>query len=237
VVSGVWSRVAVLMAAVLLAGTAFGHEQVRTLPDDRATPLLYVALGDSTVKGIGASGPQATYVARLNTRLQSIYSAARVLNLGVGGATSADVVTGQLERATAVRPHLVTLSIGPNDITQRVTVAQYERNVDSILATLTKETDAVVVVNLVPDLAVTPRFAHSPKREAVAALAERFNDVLQRKASAYGVEVVDVHSASRREVPERPWLISEDGYHPSDAGYARWAELMWQGVAARLPRR
>ncbi len=223
------------MAAVLLTGTTFGHSHVRMLPDDRATPLLYVALGDSTVKGIGASRPQATYVARLQTRLRLIYPGARVLNLGVGGATSADVVTGQLARATAVRPHLVTISIGPNDITQGVTVAEYERNVDSILATLTKETSAVVVVNLLPDLALTPRFAHSPKREAVGALAERLNDVLQRKASAYGIEVVDVHSASRREVPERPWLISEDGYHPSDAGYALWAELMWQGVAARLP--
>ena len=223
------------MAAVLLTGTTFGHEHVRMLPEDRATPLLYVALGDSTVKGIGASRPQATYVALLQTRLQMIYPGARVLNLGVGGATSTDVVTGQLARATAVRPHLVTISIGPNDITQGVTVAEYERNVDSILATLTRETSAVVVVNLLPDLALTPRFAHSPKREAVGALAERLNDVLQRKASAYGIEIVDVHSASRREVPERPWLISEDGYHPSDAGYALWAELMWQGVAARLP--
>ena len=58
--------------------------------------------------------------------------------------------------------------------------------------------------------------------------------MLQRRASAYGIEVVDVHSASlggaRATVAD-----SEDGYHPSDAGYALWAELMWQGVAARLP--
>jgi lysophospholipase L1-like esterase len=153
--------------------------------------------------------------------------------------SKAPVITPQL----AIQSHAQRASasgMGPGSfswmrLTQGVTVAEYERNVDSILATLTKETNAVVVVNLLPDLAVTPRFAHSAKREAVGALAERLNDVLQRKARAYGVEVIDVHSASRREVPERPWLISEDGYHPSDAGYALWAELMWQGVAARLP--
>jgi lysophospholipase L1-like esterase len=38
------------------------------------------------------------------------------------------------------------------------------------------------------------------------------------------------------EVPRRPELIGADGYHPSDAGYARWAELMWDGIARRLPR-
>jgi len=27
-----------------------------------------------------------------------------------------------------------------------------------------------------------------------------------------------------------------DGYHPSDYGYARWAALMWQGIAARILR-
>jgi lysophospholipase L1-like esterase len=31
--------------------------------------------------------------------------------------------------------------------------------------------------------------------------------------------------------------MSVDGYHPSDAGYARWAELVWAGVEARIAPR
>ena len=31
-------------------------------------------------------------------------------------------------------------------------------------------------------------------------------------------------------------LLSTDGYHPSDAGYARWAELMWRGIEKRMNR-
>ena len=45
---------------------------------------------------------------------------------------------------------------------------------------------------------------------------------------------VDLYGPSRDEVPRRPELIAADRYHPSDAGYARWAELMWAGVEARL---
>jgi len=53
-------------------------------------------------------------------------------------------------------------------------------------------------------------------------------------ARAHGVQLVDLYAASQREVPLRPELIGSDGYHPSDAGYARWAELLWEGVEARI---
>jgi lysophospholipase L1-like esterase len=63
-----------------------------------------------------------------------------------------------------------------------------------------------------------------------------FNDVLDRQARAHGAEVVDLYGPSRAEVPRRPELIAADRYHPSDAGYARWAELMWAGIDARIRR-
>ena len=92
-----------------------------------------MALGDSTVEGVGASSAAANYVGRLHARLRVVYPTAQVVNLGVGGATSADVLRRQLDRAIALRPRLITLSIGPNDITTRVPVAEYERNLDVIL--------------------------------------------------------------------------------------------------------
>jgi lysophospholipase L1-like esterase len=63
-----------------------------------------------------------------------------------------------------------------------------------------------------------------------------FNRALARVARRHGAEVVDLYTLSRREVPGRPELIVGDGYHPSDAGYARWAEAMWQGLGGRIGR-
>lgn len=223
---------------LVAAGCAGGRgESARTLPRDAAAPVLYVALGDSTVEGIGATEPAATYVARLHARLRAVYPRASVANLGVGGATSADVVDGQLERATLLRPQLVTLSIGPNDITGHVPLAEYERHVETIFRRLTGETGAVVVVTLLPDLAVTPRFRGRPAAPAVGELTVRFNASLARLARRYGVEAVDLYGPSRAEVPRRPELIAPDGYHPSDEGYARWAELVWRGIERRLAAR
>ncbi|HEU5195041.1 MAG TPA: SGNH/GDSL hydrolase family protein [Methylomirabilota bacterium] len=229
---------ALLLAAGLAAGCAGGRvEAARTLPGDASVPLLYVALGDSTVEGIGATSAATTYVGQLHRRLRAIYPEARVVNLGVGGATSADVLARQLERAVALGPQLVTLSVGPNDITTHVPLAQYERNVTTILDRLVTGTPAVVVVNLLPDLVVTPRFRNHEAKPAISTLTVAFNEALERQGRRHGAELVDLYHPSREEVPAQPELIWRDGYHPSDAGYARWAELMWAGIEARIASR
>jgi acyl-CoA thioesterase I len=228
----------VVLAALGVAVVAYamlGQER-RVLTERRDQPIVYAALGDSTVEGEGASRRQANYVSRLHERLRAVYPAAIVVNYGLGGATAAHVLADQVPRAVAAVPHLVTISIGPNDITTRVPVATFERQIRGILGILQRETRAVVVVNLIPEIAITPRFRSSDARDALSRQTVLFNEALSRQARAHGAELVDVHTASRNEVPSRPDLLSGDGYHPSDAGYARWAELMWEGVSTRIPR-
>jgi acyl-CoA thioesterase-1 len=226
--------VTALLLTLLAGCSSTRGAAARTLPPDREAAIVYVALGDSTVEGVGASRPELNYVSRLHARLHEIYRNARVANLGVGGATSVDVLARQLDRAIALRPDLVTMSVGPNDITERVPLADYTRNVDTILGRLVAETTAVLVVNLLPDLAVTPRFRGHEAEAVVGRRSIEFNTALARLAKGYGVHVVDLYEASRREVPNRPELMAGDGYHPSDLGYARWAELMWDAVRSRI---
>jgi lysophospholipase L1-like esterase len=226
-------RLLLLLAA--LAGVAVAGEGARRLPADRDAPVLYVALGDSTVAGVGATAASQTYVGQLHRRLRTVYPRASVVNLGVAGATSADVLARQLPEASRLAPQLVTLSIGPNDITSGVSVERYDRNVEGILAALGRETAAVVIVNLLPDLAITPRFRKSEHEAEVGALTVRFNRALRAVARRHAAEVVDLYGPSRREVPADPGLLAADGYHPSDTGYARWAALMWRGIERRLP--
>lgn len=227
-------RAALVLGALALLGCAQRPESPRALPTDREAPFLYVALGDSTVEGVGASRRDRNYVSRLHARLRERYPAARVENLGVGGATSGDVQKRQLDRAIALAPQLITLSVGPNDITRGVTVPRYERTMTTILEALARQTTAVVVVNLLPDLAVTHRFRGGPYEEKVGRLTVAYNDVLRRLVPAYGAELVDVYAPSQREVPRHPELLAGDGYHPSDAGYALWAELTWEVIARRI---
>jgi acyl-CoA thioesterase I len=225
---------AIVAMLVLTAGAWARAAGMRMLPADPGAEVVYVALGDSTVEGVGASTARNNYVGRLDARLRDRYPRARTVNLGVAGATSLDVLDAQLTRAIAFQPHLVTLSIGPNDITTRVPPATYARNLDTILARLARETSAVIVVNLLPDLAITPRFRDRDSAPVVGRLSVEFNSIVARTAKRHGALVVDLYRASRREVPGHPELLSADGYHPSDLGYARWAELMWDAVRTRI---
>lgn len=209
----------------------------RTLPSDPIMPIRYVALGDSTVYGMGASSQGMSYVSRLLERLREAYPQAQLTNLGVNGATSNDVVARQLRQAVTLRPDLVTLSIGPNDIMQGMDMDQYERNIATILRTLNNETTAVVVVNSIPDLAVTPVIAglQPMARMAISSYTAMFNDVLRHAAGVHAIDLVDLYGPSQEHVPQHRELVSNDGFHPSDYGYARWADLMWQEVARHVP--
>ena len=176
---------AVVLAVVLLAATGCSWMRgadTRMLPRDRNAEVVYVALGDSTVEGIGASRPETNYVSRLHARLRERYPNARLVNLGDGGATSRDVLRRQLDRAVELKPQLLTLSVGPNDITSRVPVAQYAENMDAILGRLAADTDAVIVINLLPDLAVTPRF-RGGAAAVVGRLSSEFNEALAEVAA------------------------------------------------------
>jgi len=230
-----------LVAGMLCAASLYAYAQCSAparphrLPSDPHASVVYVALGDSTVYGVGATSPGRTYVHRLYERLRAVYPLARLANLGVSGATAAAVVAGQLAVAVQQEPTLVTLSIGPNDITTHRQLADFARDIDTIMSTLRAKTSAVLVVNLIPDLAVTPRFRSGPHAAQVGRRAEECNAALSRSAWTQGAVVVDLFTHSRAELPWHPEFIAEDGYHPSDLGYARWAELMWEGIAPRLP--
>jgi len=207
----------------------------RSLPSDRRTPLVYVALGDSTVYGLGASSPSAHYVARLFWRLHAEYPLARLANRGACLATTADVLAHQVPDAIMDRPHLVTLSVGPNDLRQGRTPQDFAGRVEVILERLQRDTEAAVILNALPDLALSPRF-REPERSMMAALTRHYNHALQHVADDFGIELVDLSIADRVEGdPQR--FFSDDGYHPSDTGYAAWAGAMWEAVWARIPER
>ena len=54
----------------------------RSLPSDRRTPLTYVALGDSTVFGLGASHASRNYVSRVFAHLRIEYPSATLAQPG-----------------------------------------------------------------------------------------------------------------------------------------------------------
>ena len=191
-------------------------------------PVVYVALGDSTGYGIGAR--EGGYVKRLFDRINERRPTSTLLNLCVSGATTDDLVREQLDRAVELNPDLVTVGIGINDIGHGLTLEQFSKNYETILSTLKEKTHAQIVVTNIPDVSSAPRIPDS-MRSTYQRQIDQFCKRLVEIAERHGVTIFDIYTITKDELPSHPEYFSNDGFHPSDAGYELWATQMWPTVA------
>jgi len=197
-----------------------------TEPSPAETPgwtgetVRYVALGDSYT--IGTSVPEADrWPTQLAGRLPQLQL---VGNLGVNGFTSADVIEVELPQLTGLRPQLVTLLIGVNDVVQGVPESTYRRNVGLILDELVREVgEEHVLVVTTPDYTVTPAGADYGDPATQSAAIRRYNAINTDLAGARDIAIVDIYDLSLRAATDRS-LVAGDGLHPSGVQYALWVE-------------
>lgn len=200
-----------------------------------AEAVVYTALGDSTGVGVGAR-EGGGYVARLFERIKRERAGARLHNFCVSGATTDDVLRGQLNPAISTRPTLVTFGIGINDIGHGMTSERFASNYEEIVKRLKAETGAKIVVTNIPDISFAPVVPPSAREETRRRI-NLFNEKLEAIAKRYELSVVDTYSETHRTIPSHPEFFSEDGFHPSAEGYEYWAETMWPTVKAAMDER
>lgn len=206
---------------------------------DAAGPTgVYVAIGASDTVGVGAGDPETEgWVPRLHA---SMPRGTRLVNVGVSGARISGALDQQLPVALAAKPSVVTVWLAVNDLKGGVSLASYERDLDTLLGKL-RGTGAVVAVGNIPDLSQLDvpeealRAYGVSGRAALRAETARWNAAISRVARRHGAILVDIH-ARWKELKAHPEYIGADGFHPSSQGYARLATL-WQEYlrAANLP--
>lgn len=193
-----------------------------TCPFRSRRKFVYVAMGDSTTEGVGASKPDKSFAALVFAALKREYKHVAYHNLGNNGAKVNDVVVNQLEKAIALRPDLVTLSVGTNDLRERTKSALFEKELSYLVEKLKMETDAKIMVNNIPDLSNIPAIPFI-LRLYCRILVKRFNKVIGNLTDKYQVVLVDLYKHTGMFTKRFPQMISADGLHPSDIGYALWA--------------
>ncbi|HET6979480.1 MAG TPA: SGNH/GDSL hydrolase family protein [Pyrinomonadaceae bacterium] len=224
-------RLVFAFGILLLSLTGCNHDNATRGNLDKAMktgPIVYVALGDSTGAGVGAS--EGGYVLRLFNRLAERRAGSKLTNLCVSGATTEDLVRDQLQRGVASNPDLVTVGIGINDIGHGLTIEEFAGNYEEILSTLREKTTAQIVATNLPDISSAPRIP-GPMRSGYQQQIVRFNERLEEIANRHGVIIFDIYSITRDELPLHPEYFSSDGFHPSDKGYELWATEMWPTMA------
>jgi len=91
--------------------------------------LSYLALGDSYTIGTGASSEAHNYPSILATRLSEATGVKVALtNPAVNGFTTQDLIDNELRFVNRLKPELVTILIGVNDLVQGRSLESYGKS-------------------------------------------------------------------------------------------------------------
>jgi lysophospholipase L1-like esterase len=195
--------------------------------------VSFVVLGDSTAAGVGAGSAARAYPTLLADALARAGYRVELVGLGVSGARVADLVSDQVPRAVAADPDLVFIGIGANDATHFTRMGDVERDMAAALDSLRARTAATVVVAGAPDMRAA--LFLEPLRTIVGWRGRRVAATIEEVARDRGVATVPLAERTGPYFVDDPEEhYSADDFHPSAAGYERWADAIFPELQAAL---
>lgn len=198
-------------------------------------PLRMVWLGDSTAAGVGVSELDRALPRLVATGLDR---PVELTSLAVSGARVADVVDHQVGELRRLDPDVVLVSVGANDVTHLTTRGHFRSGYDDLVDAIPD--DAVLVLLGVPDMGGAPRLLQ-PLRSVTGLRGRQLDGVTRAVAAAHDAVYVDIAGETGPTMrSDTGRYFSEDLYHPSDDGYALWADAVLEELKPALqdpPRR
>jgi lysophospholipase L1-like esterase len=195
--------------------------------------IRYVALGDSYTIGTGLADEAQNFPSLLARRLREETGIdVALVNLGVNGYTTTDLIREELPVARSARPELVSILIGANDVVQGSDDATYGARLNQIYGAITQlglPAERVVAISI-PDFSPLPAAGPFGTPTHLRARIDAFNNVAKSEAASRGFRYADITSISRQGNPGDGWL-ADDGLHPGPAQHRAFADHIWQVVA------
>jgi lysophospholipase L1-like esterase len=194
-------------------------------------PVTVVAIGSSSTFGAGASSPVLSYPNQLAVELQTLLPQSEivVLNRGINGEETRDMLARLDRDVLASKPDLVLWQVGSNAILQNRRVGEAERPLHDGLKRLRASGADVIVVN--------PQYA--PK--VIAKIHS--TDMVDTIDAAAGEESVDLFQRFAvmrywRLVQNMPFsaFLSPDELHMNDWSYGCIARLLAGAIAEAAMR-
>jgi lysophospholipase L1-like esterase len=209
-----------LFAAVLCAASCAGA----TVSPDKGAPA-YLALGDSFTIATG-SRPEDAFPAVLVRLWAADGRSLALTNPAVNGYTTDDLIATELPLARTLRPSLVTVLIGANDLVRGHAEDRYREQLRKIFRGLA---DAGVPASAVyalpqPDWSVSPTTRAFGTPDELRARIERFNAIIKEEAERSGGTYLDIFPLMRDQA--RSGMLASDGLHPSREAHAQWAAAL-----------
>ncbi|PJI39002.1 SGNH/GDSL hydrolase family protein [Ferrovibrio sp.] len=196
----------------------------------RRETVTVVALGSSSTGGAGASDPAYSYPAQLGRRWTQLVGGDAVIhNRGINGQDVIQMNQRLHADAVDLKPDLVLWQLGTNAVLRSQGVEVYRAHIRQGIATLQAAGIDVVLI----DLQYAPKVLQDPDHKAM-------QKILAELAAETKVGLF------RRFDIMRGWLrngslqmadmVTPDGLHMNDLGYACWAAALGQSLGRAVDR-
>lgn len=184
----------------------------------------FVALGDSLTAGrgdLGSDGRHIGWARRLADMLSEQCPApCELTNLAVDGADVVTVLDRQLPRVAALRPDLVSLTVGMNDVRLReFDPTAFTAGLGKLLAALAA-TGATVLTCTLPDVSAVVALPVEYVVIAQQRLREA-SDIIRSQAARYRALCLDTWAMP--DAATDPALFTADRLHPNASGHRKLA--------------
>ncbi len=183
-----------------------------------------VVLGDSLMAGTGSTDIKTSPAYLIAEDLASA-EPLTLINMASPGAEIKDVLESQLPKAIEEKPDYAILMIGTNDVHERLSEKQFADYYNLIVTSLVKETSAKITLINIPYLG-SDKILFPPWDSIADLRIRKFNDIISKIAMENNLTVVDLYGEFNLQFKDSSDLYSYDEFHPSDKGYALWANYI-----------
>lgn len=241
-----WARTLVAATVALVAARVSADDKTAA----QATPITVVAFGDSTT---ALRGPLKVYAQVLQEELPKRgIPVTKVVNSGIGGHTTADAARRFEKDVLAHKPDIVIIQFGLNDGSidlwrnpkakdPRVSVAEYRRNLEQMIASLKLRGVHVILMSFNP-MRWTPKLKEMyGKPPYKPDDPDGFNVVLQdylttvreiaKQEKVSFLDVYAMYDKFPKETGRSVDTLLPDGVHPNDEGQRMVADLILEEIA------
>jgi acyl-CoA thioesterase-1 len=195
--------------------------------------IRYLAIGDSTVQGVGAATLSESYPYQVAGGVSEQGTTVEVTNVGVSGARIADVLRDQMNQVRAGHFDLITISVGANDALHSTEQGAFTRDLTELRKDLEQyQPGAKVYMSTLPKMGLAPAFPW-PYTVYLDRRVQEKDRALSQVFSGSTVRFVDWYKDGQLDLKINKNYYAIDRFHPAVQGYTLWARLFIQKILIR----
>ncbi|RFP88803.1 SGNH/GDSL hydrolase family protein [Rhodobacteraceae bacterium 63075] len=216
------------LSPLLAAQAAFVIARAERLPEPegprtgeagQGPALRLLILGDSSAAGVGARHQSVALSGRLAARLAESFALTWQLEARTGATSASALATARA--LPGARFDVALVALGVNDVTRFVSARRFRETRRALHEVLRARfgVGRIVSSGLPPmgQFPLLPRPLRSMLGQKAVALDAALAELCAEDAALTHVPL---------DLPFEPHLMASDGFHPSEAAYAHWADML-----------